>query len=81
VPSQSCTGRSRRGIFGSGWEGRDEYTDEELEVLRAADAYRRAKGLRFLSVTDILKVMKGLDYRKHLVELDPSDVLSLDGVI
>lgn len=41
-----------------------EYTEDELEFLKACDAYRRARGARFLVATDYLKVLKGLGYKK-----------------
>jgi hypothetical protein len=40
------------------------YTDEELELVRAVDAYRRRTKTKFLTCRDVLKVVKDLGYRK-----------------
>lgn len=42
-----------------------EYTDDELELLRAVDRYKTRTGRRFPSVTEILSVVKSLGYRKE----------------
>lgn len=42
----------------------DRYTDEEREVLAAVDRVRRRKGWRFLGVTELLAVLKGMGYRR-----------------
>jgi len=41
------------------------YTDEEQEVLKAADRYRHDHGLRFLAVTDMLLLLKQLGYTRR----------------
>lgn len=51
--------------LGGGWEGRDDYTEEEAEILRAALTYREEKGLRFLSVLDMVEVLKRLGYERR----------------
>jgi hypothetical protein len=43
--------------------GVGEYTPEELSLLRAADAYRQRTGRRFLTLTEILGVVKAMGYR------------------
>ncbi len=42
-----------------------EYTDEEVEFLKAVDAYRLKKAhTKFLLATDYLKILKNLGYSK-----------------
>lgn len=41
-----------------------EYDDEERELLRAVDRYREEHHIRFPSVTDVLKVVRELGYRR-----------------
>jgi DNA-binding response OmpR family regulator len=40
------------------------YTDDELEFIRAVDAYRRRTRTKFLTCRDVLKVVHSLGYRK-----------------
>jgi hypothetical protein len=40
------------------------YTEEELAVLKAAEEYKKRMRRRFLTVTDTVKVMRSLGYRK-----------------
>lgn len=41
-----------------------EYDQEEIELIKAIDRYRRRTGRRFPTCTEILKVAKSLGYRK-----------------
>ena len=41
-----------------------EYTPEELEFLRAIEAYKRDKGRPFPSWTEVLEVIRALGYRR-----------------
>jgi hypothetical protein len=41
-----------------------EYTDDELELIRAMQGYMRENNIRFPKFTDVLKVAKALGYRK-----------------
>lgn len=41
-----------------------EYTDEEIEFMRAMDAYRRTSGRMFPTCSEILEVLRDLGYRR-----------------
>lgn len=41
-----------------------EYSDEELELLRAAEAWKKLHRRNFVAVCDVLKILRGLGYRK-----------------
>lgn len=49
-------------------DGRSRYTEEECEALAAADRYRRARGIKFLSLTQMMQVLRGLGWRKTCPE-------------
>ena len=40
------------------------YSEEELTILKAAEEYKKRMGRRFLTVTDTVKLMRSLGYRK-----------------
>jgi len=41
-----------------------EYTDEEVEFMRAMDEYKRSSGRMFPTCSEILEVLAGLGYCK-----------------
>lgn len=41
-----------------------EYADDELELLKAMERFKRENGVRFPTFTDVLRVAKALGYRK-----------------
>ena len=41
-----------------------DYSADELELLKAVDAYRRRENVKFPTAVDVLKVMRSLGYRK-----------------
>lgn len=41
-----------------------EYTEDELEFMRALDDYKRASGRKFPTCSEILEVIKSLGYMK-----------------
>lgn len=48
-----------------------DYTPDELEVLKAVDAYRRRTGKKFPTVTEIMTVMAGLGWRPPVKTAPP----------
>ncbi len=40
------------------------YTDAEVEFARAMDRYRRESGRQHLTSNEVLRVLRGLGYRK-----------------
>ena len=42
-----------------------EYTDDEIEFMRALDEYKRSSGRMFPTCSEILEVLTGLGYRKQ----------------
>lgn len=57
---RTLTGRAGHAEAGRG----ADYTPEECELLRAADAYRRRTGRRFLSCTEVLALCWALGWRR-----------------
>ncbi len=45
--------------------GDKDYTADELEFMRALDAYKREKSRPFPTCCEVLEVLKGLGYRKE----------------
>lgn len=41
-----------------------DYTDEEVEFMRAMDEYKRTSGRMFPTCSEILEVLRGLGYAK-----------------
>jgi hypothetical protein len=41
-----------------------DYSGEEIEFMRALDAYKRASGRMFPTCSEILEVIRGLGYQK-----------------
>ncbi len=41
-----------------------EYTEEEIEVMKAVESYKKRKGIRFPTHCEILHIIIGLGYRK-----------------
>jgi hypothetical protein len=48
-----------------------EYTAEELTVLRAAEQYKKRMRRRFLTVTDTMRIMLALGYRRDPAHISP----------
>lgn len=42
-----------------------DYTDEEVEFMRALEQYKRASGRMFPTCSEILEVIRGLGYERH----------------
>ncbi len=51
-----------------------DYSIEEIEFMRAMDAYKRANGRMFPTCSEILEVFRGLGY-VHPADLDPAAVV------
>lgn len=49
--------------WGTDKEG-DEYTDEEVAFIKAVDRWRSKHPRRFPTLTDLLRMLKELGYRK-----------------
>ena len=58
------TGRTGHNIGVQTLNVGSEYTEDEVAVLKAVDAFRSRTGRRFPSVIDIFSVIKALGYRK-----------------
>src|SRR5215471_16937923 len=41
-----------------------DYTDEEIEFMRAMDDYKRKAGRQFPTWSEVLEVLKGLGYKR-----------------
>ena len=41
-----------------------DYDDEDLEFMKAIEAYKRRTGIRYPPWTEILRIAKALGYRK-----------------
>jgi len=41
-----------------------DYTDEEIEFMRAMDEYKRKAGRQFPTWSEVLEVLKGLGYKR-----------------
>jgi hypothetical protein len=41
-----------------------DYSTEEIEFMRALDAYKRSSGRAFPTCSEILEVIRGLGYRR-----------------
>lgn len=71
-PSEHRARRNRRFWQGEGHPGHpghetedgSEYSEEEVEFIRAMEAYMRRTGRRFPKFTEVLGVAKSLGYRK-----------------
>ncbi len=46
------------------------YTNEEMELLKAMDSFKITTGRTFPTVTDYLKVLRGLGYSKKCLECE-----------
>lgn len=47
-----------------------EYSEEEVEFMRALDDYKRKNGRMFPTCSEILEVLRKLGYSRSLVQLD-----------
>lgn len=50
-----------------------EYTDAEIEFMKALDDYKRSSGRMFPTCSEILEVLKGLGYRKSVAACCQTD--------
>jgi hypothetical protein len=48
-----------------------QYTEEEMEFMKAMQRFKELSGQAFPTYGDVLKVAVGLGYRKAVVELEP----------
>lgn len=44
-----------------------DYTDEEVEFMRALEQYKRTSGRMFPTCSEVLEVLRGLGYAKGIV--------------
>ena len=49
-----------------------EYTDEEIDFMKAMDDYKRRSGRQFPTWSEVLEVVRGMGYRKVA---EPSEVV------
>ncbi len=61
-PKERRSGKRRRQIDPTTCER--EYTEEEVEFMRAMDEYKRSSGRMFPTCSEILEVLRGLGYGK-----------------
>lgn len=45
-----------------------DYTPEEIEFMKALEAYKRSSGRMFPTCSEILEVLRGLGYEKRAIE-------------
>ena len=50
-----------------------DYTDDEIEFMRALEAYKRASGRMFPTCSEVLEVIRNLGYLKQGVPMTPHD--------
>lgn len=46
-----------------------DYTDEEIEFMRALEQYKRLSGRMFPTCSEVLEVIRGLGYEKRTVSV------------
>jgi hypothetical protein len=54
-----------------------DYTDDEIEFMRALEAYKRASGRMFPTCSEVLEVIRNLGYLKQGVPMTPHGVPAL----
>jgi len=45
-----------------------DYTDDEIEFMRALDGYKRSSGRMFPTCSEVLEVLRGLGYEKKAAD-------------
>jgi hypothetical protein len=53
-----------------------QYTDDEMEFMKAMQSFKELTGRNFPNFGDVLKVAIALGYRKALVDIEPRDEAS-----
>lgn len=53
-----------------------DYTDDEIEFMRAMDEYKRKSGRMFPTWSEVLEVVRGLGYAKQTANAEVSIVAS-----
>jgi hypothetical protein len=52
-----------------------DYSTEEIEFMRALEAYKRSSGRAFPTCSEILEVIRGLGYRRVDEDSSPCDLV------